>query len=107
MELRDVLSPDMLATRITERYTEWETLRQVAKNDWEEIRRYVYATDTSQTTNAKNPWKNRTVVPKLCQIRDNLLANYMATMFPKRKDIYWEANNKDSNQIAKRDAITN
>lgn len=107
MELRDVLSPDMLATRITERYTEWETLRQVKKNDWEEVRRYVYATDTTQTTNSKNPWKNRTVIPKLCQIRDNLYSNYTATMFPKRKWLEWEASNKDSNQVAKRDAIIN
>jgi hypothetical protein len=107
MELRDVLSPDMLATRITERYIQWETLRNVKKVEWEEIRRYVYATDTSQTTNAKNPWKNRTVVPKLCQIRDNLYANYVATMFPKRKWLMWEANNKDSNQVARRDAIIN
>lgn len=107
MELRDVLSPDMLATRITERYVQWESLRRPKKNDWEEIRRYIYATDTSQTTNAKNPWKNRTVIPKLCQTRDNLIANYMATSWPRRKDIYWEANDKDSNQVAKKDAITN
>jgi hypothetical protein len=107
MELRDVLSPDMLATRLTERYVEWETLRQQKKNDWEEIVRYVYATDTTQTTNVKNPWKNRTVVPKLCQIRDNLFANYTATLFPKRKWLVWEANNKDSNQVSKRDAIVN
>jgi len=107
MELHNVLVPDQLATRLTERYTEWETLRQNAKNNWEEIRRYVYATDTTWTTNAQNPWKNKTVVPKLCQIRDNLYSNYTATLFPKRKWLEWEANERDPNQIAKRDAITN
>ena len=107
MELKDVISPDMLATRLTERYIEWETLRQVKKNEWEEVRRYVYATDTTQTTNARLPWKNRTTLPKLCQIRDNLYSNYTATMFPKRKWLTWEANDKDSNSVAKRDAITN
>ena len=105
--LENVISPDLLATRITEKWVEWETLRRNKKNDWEEIRRYVYATDTTQTTNSKNPWKNKTTVPKLCQIRDNLYSNYTATIFPKRKWLIWEANEKDANEIAKRDAITN
>lgn len=107
LELKDVLSPDMLATRITERFIEWETLRQVKKNEWEEVRRYVYATDTTETTNVRLPWKNRTTLPKLCQIRDNLYSNYTATLFPKRKWLAWEANNKDSNSLQKRDAIIN
>lgn len=85
MELLNVISPDMLATRITERYIEWETLRQVKKNEWEEVRRYVYATDTTQTSNSQLPWKNKTTIPKLCQIRDNLYSNYTATLFPQRK----------------------
>lgn len=107
MELKDILSPDMLATRLTERFIEWETLRQVKKNEWEEVRRYVYATDTTQTTNVRLPWKNRTTLPKLCQIRDNLYSNYTATLFPKRKWLSWEANDKDSNSQQKRDAIIN
>jgi len=73
----------------------------------EEVRRYVYATDTTQTSNANLPWKNKTTIPKLCQIRDNLFANYIATLFPKRKWLVWEADNLDSNDVAKRDAIVN
>ena|SRR6266545_6493819 len=107
LALENVISPDLLATRITERFITWDGMRQVAKNDWEEVRRYVYATDTSQTSNASLPWKNKTTIPKLCQIRDNLFANYIATLFPKRKWLVWEANDKDSNDVAKRDAIVN
>jgi hypothetical protein len=107
IELLDVITPDMLATRLTEKWMEWETLRQVKKNEWEEVRRYVYATDTTQTTNVRLPWKNRTTLPKLCQIRDNLYSNYTATLFPKRKWLEWEANSKDSNSVSKRDAIVN
>lgn len=107
LELHNVLQPDMLATRITERWVEWDVLRNVKKIDWEEIRRYVYATDTTQTTNAQLPWKNKTTVPKLCQIRDNLFSNYTATLFPQRKWLVWEADEKDSNSVEKRDAITN
>ena len=107
MDLLNVITPDALATRITEKFVQWETLRNVKKVDWEEIRRYVYATDTTQTTNNQLPWKNKTTVPKLCQIRDNLYSNYTATLFPQRKWLIWEANEKDSNSAAKRDAITN
>lgn len=108
LELQNILSPDMLATRLTERWVQWDTLRNVQKTDWEEIRRYVYATDTSVTTNNQLPWKNKTTVPKLCQIMDNLYANYIATMFPQQaKNVIWEANELDSASVQKRDAIEN
>lgn len=107
LELDDILDKDILATRITEKWTEWDSLRTNKKADWEEVRRYIYATDTTQTTNSKLPWKNKTTIPKLCQIRDNLYSNYTATLFPQRKWLIWEANNADSNSIDKRDAITN
>jgi hypothetical protein len=107
LELHNILSSDLLATRITERWVQWDTLRNVKKVDWEEIRRYVYATDTTQTTNNQLPWKNKTTIPKLCQIRDNLYSNYTATLFPQRKWLIWEANEHDANSVQKRDAITN
>jgi hypothetical protein len=107
MDLTAVIQPDQRAVRITERWLQWETLRQVKKNDWEEIRRYVYATNTTQTTNAQLPWKNKTTIPKLCQIRDNLYSNYTATMFPTRKWLKWDANERDAASREKRDAITN
>jgi hypothetical protein len=106
-EVRDVVSPDRIATQISNDWITWNMLRQNKLDDWEEIRRYVYATNTSQTSNASNPWKNRTTIPKLCQIRDNLLANYTATMFPNSVPVEWEANEKDSDSKNKRDAITN
>jgi len=107
LELSNVITPDLLATRLTERWIQWDTLRNVKKVDWEEIRRYVYATDTTQTTNNQLPWKNKTTVPKLCQIRDNLYSNYTATLFPQRKWLTWEANDEDSNSVDKRDSICN
>ena len=107
MDLHNVITPDLLATRITEKWQEWDTLRNVKKTDWEEVRRYVYATDTTQTTNNQLPWKNKTTIPKLCQIRDNLYSNYTATLFPKRKWLEWEAAEKDSNSAQKRDSIVN
>lgn len=107
LQLEDILEPDQLATRISEKWIEWDSMRQLKKNDWEEIRRYVYATDTTQTSNSSLPWKNKTTIPKLCQIRDNLYSNYTATLLPQRKWLVWEANTQDANSVQKSDAITN
>jgi hypothetical protein len=105
-EVLDVIQPDSHATKIANDWITWSNLRQAKMSDWEEIRRYVYATNTGQTSNASLPWKNKTTIPKLCQIRDNLLSNYMATMFPNSVPVEWEANEKDADSKAKRDAIT-
>lgn len=107
LELDNVITPDQMAVQITEKYLEWQMSRQRKLQDWEEVRRYIYATDTTQTSNNQLPWKNKTTIPKLCQIRDNLYANYTATLFPQRKWLIWEANEQDSNSTRKRDAITN
>jgi hypothetical protein len=101
LDLDKMISPDQLGCKIAEQYLEWETKRQVWVNEKEEIQRYIYATDTTKTSNAKLPWSNKTTVPKLCQIRDNLYANYMASMFPKRKWLIWEADDKESNDANK------
>lgn len=107
LEIRDMLTEDRLAINITERFIKYDNLRTQKKLDWEEIRKYVYATDTSQTSGSSLPWKNKTTLPKLCQILDNLYANYTATLFPQRKWLVWEANEKDSNSTRKRDSIVN
>jgi hypothetical protein len=86
----DLLDIDDLGTHIATQYQTWETLRNERLDQIKEQTQYVFATDTTHTTNSKLPWSNKTTIPKLCQIRDNLHANYMASMFPKRKWLIWE-----------------
>lgn len=107
LQIDDLLSEDRLATSITEKFITWDNSRRLKRNDWEEVRRYVYATDTTQTSNSNLPWKNKTTVPKLCQIRDNLYANYTATLFPQRKWLVWEADEQNANSVRKRNSIVN
>ncbi len=107
LNLRDLITEDNLGCQIANYWIQWNSLRQQKIGDWEEIRKYIFATDTTQTSNSKLPWKNKTTLPKLCQIRDNLFSNYMASLMPKRRWLYWEANQKDSNSKDKRDAIIN
>jgi len=73
----------------------------------QELRNYLFATDTRKTSNSKLPWKNSTVTPKLTQIRDNLHANYMAALFPSENWFFWEATDKSKDLTQKRYAITN
>ena len=105
-DIDSAVTEDQLATRISQQYIQWEIYRQEKIKQWEELRRYVYATDTRTTTNATLPWKNTTTIPKLCQIRDNLFSNYMASLFPKRKWLVWQAESKEDSKRQKREAIT-
>lgn len=95
LDLDKILVKDNIGTEIANMFQEWENLRQPRKNSWREIQTYIYSTDTTTTTNSKLPWKNKTTLPKLCQIRDNLYANYVASLFPKSTIFEWQADKQD------------
>lgn len=94
LQINDILEPDQLGVSIANRWIEWNNPRQNWLAEKAELRRYIYATDTRHTSNAKLPWSNSTTIPKLTQIRDNLFSNYVATMFPKRRWLNWEGNSR-------------
>lgn len=107
LDVMNIITPDELGNTIANYWMEWDGYR----NDWrmenQEVRQYIYATDTSKTSNSKLPWSNKTTIPKICQIRDNILANYEATMFPKRKWLEWEASTEADNDGTKSKNIKN
>lgn len=105
LQILDVMKPDGLAHQITNQFTEWEMYRQVWASQKKEIREYLFATDTRTTTNTTLPWKNSVHIPKLCQIRDNLQANYMAALFPNDRPVRWEGDDQDADAVEKRRII--
>lgn len=105
LDIVSLLTPDNLGSRIADKYVEWENSRQTRVRNWEEVLRYVFATDTSNTTNAKLPWSNKTTIPKLCQIRDNLHSNYMAALFPKQHWMEWQGDTELDDGRERADAI--
>jgi len=107
LTIRDILEPnfDMLAWSIAQRYQEWDMLRNRWLSQKDEVRNYLFANDTATTTNSTLPWKNSTHIPKLCQIRDNLHANYIAALFPNDRYVKWEGDDEDSDAKGKRLAI--
>ena len=98
---------DSLAVKISDMWVRWDSSRSQWKDDQQELRNYLYATDTRKTTNNKLPWKNSTVTPKLTQLRDNLHANYMAALFPSDNWFFWSSEDKDPKLLEKRYAIMN
>lgn len=105
LDIDSFLNPDDLARQIANQYQEWEIMRQTWLNAKQEVLNYIYAIDTSTTSNALLPWKNSTHMPKLCQIRDNLEANYMAALFPNDRPIQWEGDDESSESKDKREVI--
>lgn len=101
----EILSQEQLAGAIADKYMEWENRRVTAVSRWRELREYIFATDTRGTTNSVLPWKNSVHIPKLCQIRDNLHANYMAALFPNDTPIRWEGDDESSETLKKRTVI--
>lgn len=105
LDLNTIIVKDDIACELINVFIDWQSRRQTWVTEKAEIQKYIWATDTTKTTNAQLPWKNKTVLPKLCQIRDNLYANYMAALFPKRKWLRWEADNKDDQVKEKAEVI--
>src|SRR4030066_54744 len=96
---------DMLAAQISNMWTTWDTLRANWITQRRKLRNYIVATDTTTTTNSKLPWKNKTTLPKLTQIRDNLSANYLSALFPNENWLTWDGQDEVSVTKKKRDAI--
>src|ERR1043165_2914462 len=105
LDLWDFMQPHSRAVEIANKWTIWDNLRQTWMAQKKEIQEYIFSTSTRTTGNATLPWKNKVHIPKLCQIRDNLHANYMATLFPNDNAIVWEGDDEDSESRAKRKVI--
>lgn len=99
------LHPDNASDWVVRLWDNFHTQRQPKVSEWKELRNYLFATDTTTTTNQTLPWKNSTTIPKLCQIRDNLHSNYVSALFPNDDWMKWEAADQDSATKQKADTI--
>lgn len=105
LDLSTLSQPNALAAAIGFKYTQWKNARGEAEARQKEVRDYVFATDTKSTSAGALPWKNRTHRPKLCQIRDNLHANYTAALFPQERWFKWEAGESAAASVRVKDAV--
>ena len=94
-----------LASQIGEKFRAWSEARKTKADTWKEVQEYVFATDTTSTANSSNEHSNSTTRPKLCNLRDNLHANYMSALFPSADWFEWTAGDKNPEDNAKAEAI--
>lgn len=93
-ELAALYRQDDTAAWVSNLWDKFNHQRAEKIEEWKELRNYIFATDTTTTTNSSLPWKNTTTLPKLCQIRDNLHSNYLSALFPNDDWLAWEAYTK-------------
>lgn len=97
--------PDEPASWIINIWDRFHQQRRGKIDEWKELRNYLFATDTSTTSNSVLPWKNKTTIPKLCQIRDNLHSNYVSALFPNDDWMQWIAYTQEDATKAKADIV--
>lgn len=106
IEIINILSREGLADMVWNKWDVWNSQRAGWLAEKEEARNYIFATDTQHTIMEEGvPWKNKTTLPKLCQIRDNLHANYISALFPNDNWLKWEGYTLDDESAAKKKAI--
>lgn len=98
-------SPDLLAQEIWTLYDEWKGYSLQARERWRETKRYVFATDTRDTQNSKNPWCNSTIRPKITHIHDNLLVNYEQSLFPNNDWLQFIGNDQEASSKETREVV--
>ena len=97
-EVASKINIDDSAAWVSNLWDKYNNQRREKMEEWKELRNYIFATDTTTTSNQSLPWKNSTTLPKLCQIRDNLHSNYLSALFPNENWLQWEAFSRDSNK---------
>ena len=95
-EIESFVGPDSGSSWVTAFWDRYNHQRSGKLEEWGELRDYIFATDTSTTSNSALPWKNSTTIPKLCQIRDNLYSNYKSALFPNDNWIKWQAHSQEA-----------
>src|SRR5687767_14822102 len=105
-EIQGAFTAEPVAGWVSNTWNTYNNQRSVKMHQAQELKEYLFATDTSTTSNQSLPWKNSTTLPKLTQIRDNLYSNYMATLFPNDKWLSWMAYTKDAAKKEKARNIT-
>ena len=104
-EIEGLIAQENMAKELAGLYNQWWIQRNSKEAEWRELRNYLFATDTTSTSNSSLPWKNKTTLPKLTQIRDNLHANYMDALFPNEDWMKWEGATMEASTMKKRRAI--
>lgn len=96
---------DQMARELAAKYSALRIQKDVAEQEWLEVRNYIFATDTTTTTNKDNGHSNSTTIPKIAQIRDILHTMIMDALFPNEEWLIWDGDDETSVEKEKRRII--
>lgn len=100
--VEDISKPNQVAQAVVAFHEASEQKKLSLVQRWNEVRNYIYATDTSSTTAQEgSPWKNRTTRPKLTWIHDKLLTEYVRNLLPSDNFFRWQAHPRSGSDKAK------
>jgi hypothetical protein len=95
-EIHELQQPDSLASAIANKFTGWESARDVWYRNAKETLENLYATSTRDIYNQSKETDNCTHIPKLTQIRDMIITYYLDAMFSLPDYVDWEAYDSES-----------
>lgn len=92
--------PEQQASQIMFKYGEWQSYKEPAMAQWEEIEAYLYATDTG---NLNDAFDHTTHIPVLAEVKDDLEAIMYSTVLPHDDWLGWRPFDLDAAKLEKRD----
>ena len=101
----DLAEGQPLATEIANNWNHWNGTRAEWRSRVEENKKYVLATSTRETTNVQNNHMHSTHIPKIAQVHDNLMANYMSALFPHDDWLRFEGKDEQAESFDKKQAV--
>ena len=104
-EIHELQQPDSLASAIANKFTGWESARDVWYRNAKETLENLYATSTRDIYNQSKETDNCTHIPKLTQIRDMIITYYLDAMFSLPDYVDWEAYDSESIKFEVRTAL--
>ena len=88
-----------LVDQLSQLYVHYKNRRSKWEEEVDEVRKFVFATDTRGTVGASADFKNNTTIPKIAQIRNNINVSYEEHLFPNTDWVQWEPANQQGSSI--------
>ena len=105
LTLADINNADQKARRIVDMYRAGDMEWQNLYDRWAEVRKFVFASDTTYSSDKVGTWRNRTTIPKLTWVFDKLKTTYIQNLFPSDDFFRWKASPGNEVDTAKAGAI--
>jgi hypothetical protein len=111
-KLNDVISmmkstgeESSLVDQLINLYVDYKSSRSRWEAENDEVSKFVFATDTRSTVQQSAEFKNTTTIPKLAQVRNNIITSYEEHLFPNSDWVQWDAVSQEATLKEKADIV--